>query len=155
MTPQETAEKIVGMLNAIGCAAACGANVYPMPAGSWWVTAGAGSLEEPVFYVGPDDITFLLVRSAVGTLRARKAAPLKWEEIGGRCVDIAALMRNIAARKATNDAAWAVVDELKKLGMVATMCDGRVVITLDFSAEYAREMGPKLLAVLGERKAGV
>jgi hypothetical protein len=30
-----------------------------------------------------------------------------------------------------------------------------VRITLDFSPEYAREMGPKLLAVLGERKTGV
>jgi hypothetical protein len=33
------------------------------------------------------------------------------------------------------------------------MQEGRVRITLDFSPEYARKMGPKLLAVLGERKA--
>jgi hypothetical protein len=47
-----------------------------------------------------------------------------------------------------------VADELKKLGMTDTMSEGRVRITLDFSPEYAREMGPKLLAVLGERKTG-
>lgn len=40
------------------------------------------------------------------------------------------------------------------IGMTATAQEGRVVLALSFSPEYARDMGPKLLAMLGERKAG-
>ena len=144
MTPQETAEKIRDMLRALGCPSECGASGHPMTKGSWWVTAGEGSLEEPVFDCGADGVAFRSVRSSVGTLRVRKATT-DWAAIGNRC--------DAAAHKAAVQEAWAVVDELKKLGMTATMQEGRVRITLDFSPEYAREMGPKLLAVLGERKA--
>ena len=153
MTPQETAEKIRDMLRALGCPAACGANVQPKPAVWWWVDAGEGTLEEPVFYVGPDSVAFLPVRSSVGTLRAQDATPLDWVKIAARCDAVADLNRAREQRKAANAEAWAVADGLKKLGMTATMQEGRVRITLDFSPEYAREMGPKLLAVLGERKA--
>lgn len=154
MTPQETAEKIRDMLLALGCPAACGANVGPLSSvGSWWVTAGEGTLEEPVFYVGPDDVTFLPVRSSVGTLRAQKAVPLDWVKIAARCDAVADLNRAREQRKKANAEAWAAADGLRKLGMNATMDEGRVRITLDFSPEYAREMGPKIAEMLGERKA--
>lgn len=153
MTPQETAEKIRDMLLALGCPAACGASGHPMTKGSWWVTAGEGSLEEPVFDCGADGVAFRSVRSSVGALRVRKATT-DWAAIGNRCDAAADLNLARVAHKAAVQEAWAVVDELKKLGMAATMQEGRVRITLDFSPEYAREMGPKLLAVLGERKAG-
>lgn len=153
MTPQETAEKIRDMLLALGCPAACGRGAYPMSAGSWWVTAGEGTLEEPVFHAEQEGVTFLSVRCSVGTLARRAAAPLDWAAVVARCAAVADLNRAREQRKAANAEAWAVADGLRKLGMNATMSEGRVRITLDFSPEYAREMGPKLLAVLGERKA--
>ncbi len=155
MTPQETAEKIRDMLRGLGCPSNCGANHggHPMyPVGSWWVTAGEGSLEEPVFGCGPDGVAFRSLRSSVGTLRVRKATT-DWPAIKQRCADVAALNVKRVARKAAVQEAWAVVDELKALGITATTQEGRVRITLDFSPEHAREMGPKIAAVLGERKA--
>lgn len=158
MTPQETAEKIRDMLRALGCPASCGPGSCDNPgfaSGSWWVAAGEGTFEEPAFTVAAAGVAFCALRFApVGSLRARKAAPLDEAVVYQRCADIAALMVKRIARKAANQEAWAVVDELKKLGMTATMQEGRVVLTFSFSAEHAREMGPKLLAVLGERKAG-
>lgn len=152
MTPQETAEKIRDMLRALGCPSECGASGHPITKGSWWVTAGEGSLEEPVFDCGADGVAFRSVWSSVGTLRVRKATT-DWAAIGNRCDAAADLNLARVAHKASVQEAWAVADGLKKLGMNATMDEGRVRITLDFSPEYAREMGPKLLAVLGERKA--
>lgn len=153
MTPQETAEKIRDMLRALGCPSECGPSGHPVTKGSWWVTAGAGSLEEPVFDCGADGVAFRSVRSSVGTLRAQKAAPLDWAKVAARCDAAADLNRARQQRKAVVQEAWAVADGLRKLGINATMDEGRVRITLDFSPEYAREMGPKLAAILGERKA--
>jgi hypothetical protein len=152
MTPQETAEKIRGVLLVLGCPAACGKGAYPMSDESWWVTAGEGTLEEPVFYAGPEGVTFLSVRSSVGTLPRRAAAPLDWVKIAARCDAVADLNRAREQRKKANAEAWAVADGLRELGMTATMSEGRVRITLDFSPEYAREMGPKIAEMLGERK---
>ncbi len=124
-----------------------------MTKGSWWVTAGEGSLEEPVFDCGPAGVAFRSLRSSAGTLRAHKAAPFDSAVVYQRCAEVAALNIKRVARKAAVQEAWAVVDGLKALGMTATMQEGRVRITLDFSPEYAREMGPKIAEMLGERKA--
>ena len=141
------------MLRALGCAAECGPG--DCASGPWWVSAGESALEEAAFTVAATGVAFCALRFApVGSLRARKAAPFDEAVAYRRCAEVATLMLKRAERKAANAAAWAAADELKKLGMTVTAQEGRVVLTLSFSPEYARDMGPKLLAMLGERKAG-
>jgi hypothetical protein len=152
VTPQATAERIRDTLRALGCPAKHGPG--DCATGSWWVSAGDGTLEEPAFTVDAAGVAFCALRFApVGSLRARKAAPFDEAVVYQRCAEVATLMLRRADRNAANARAWAVADELKKLGMTAAAQEGRVVLTLSFSPEYARDMGPKLLAMLGARKA--
>jgi hypothetical protein len=100
-----------------------------MTKGSWWVTAGEGSLEEPVFDCGADGVAFRSVRSSVGTLRVRKATT-DWPAIEQRCAEVAALNVKCVAHKAAVQEAWAVVDELKKLGMTTVSELGQAALKL-------------------------
>lgn len=153
VTPQETAEKIRDMLRALGCPASCGGSGECV-GGSWYVSAGEGTFEEPVFTVYATGVACCALRFApVGSLRARRTAPFDEAVIHRRCTEIAALTLKRAERNAANAKAWAVADELRALGMIAIAQEDRVVLTFSFSPEYAREMGPRVAAVLGERKA--
>lgn len=128
------------------------------------------SLKSAKVFVGaaPEHYAFLVFPSAVASaridlLRGHMAPkhfsredgkrPKRWAEVKELCERIVVRLQADAEARAEIDAARAVVADLRALGLPALVVSGRVSITLDFSPEYAREMGPKLLAVLGERKA--
>lgn len=157
MTPAETAEKIADMLRSKGL----DARVHdPRDFLSWWVVVGVAgsSVEEPVAEVSsraPGDVRFLTFRLGVygKTLRARKIATTNERDLRQRCADIADRVKAHIARREAQVKAWQVVDTLKSLGMPCTARNGRVVIEMDLSPEYAAEVGPKIAAVMSERKA--
>jgi hypothetical protein len=153
MTPAETAEKIAGMLRGMGLEARV--HDSKQADGAQWVVVGSGSMEEPVFEVTATESDRVLCLSLrlgrTKALRARTVWASEDESIAGRCKDIADRFREHVANREAQQKAWGVVDELKRLGMLCTARDGRVVITLDLSPEYAADVGPKIAAVMGER----
>jgi hypothetical protein len=154
MTNQEIAEKIVALFAALNFHA----GVYDSKqADDAWCVAGSGGVTPmaPVFDVKDGRVSMLSVHLLHGTLRAtrRPARPLNWKAIQQRCEDIVALMRKDADLRARTAVAQAVVDDLKNLGLPAVVVSGRVSVTLDLSPEYAAEVGPKIAAIMSERKA--
>lgn len=155
MTPAETAEKIACMLRGMGL----DARVHDFQqSGEQCVTVDVLAMEEPVAEMNattPGDVRFLPLRLGIHckALRAKKIANTNERDIERRCAEIAERVRGYLATKDAQGKAWAVVDELKSLGMPATARGGRVVITLDLSPEYAAKVGPKIAAVMGEKEA--
>ena len=152
MTNQQAAEKIVAMFAALGFPAHVDRACQDVESVMHVVVGPAGQ-SVPVFEVASNGVQALAVRLLIGGLSARPASRPKWKDIEARCERIVDLMRDDTEKREQIKAAKAVADELKALGLPAVVVSGRVSITLDFSPEYAREMGPKLLAMLGERKA--
>ena len=149
MTPQETAEKIVAKLMALGCQAQFG----PGMRGAW-VSVGDGGLEETVFDIGPEEIVMLGARWwQVGSVRKRIVKPGS-AAIYERMREVADLVSKAKTRQEQSNRAWAVRDVLRGIGLPATVHDGRVVIELILSPDYAAEVGPKIAAVMSERKEG-
>jgi ribosomal protein L30/L7E len=149
MTPQEIAEKIVGDLTALGCQAQFG----PGMRGAW-VSVGDGNLEEAVFDIGPGEVVMLkALWWQVGSVRRRVVKPDS-PAISKRIAGVARLVSKAKVRREQSNQAWAVRETLRGLGLPATVHEGRVVIELSLSPEYAAEVGPKIAAVMSERKEG-
>ena len=155
MTAQEAAAGLVGMLAAAGLAARV--HDSRQPNGAQWVVIDPVPGEpEPLFEVTdvePDRVYCLTMRlGRTKQLRARTVRAAERTALARRCAEIAARVKEHAANREADSKARAVAEELRGLGMNAEAKRGRVVITLDLSPEYAAEVGPKIAAVMSERK---
>ena len=149
----DVAAGLVNMLAAAGL----DAHVLCALPGCLTVYVGCAGMEEPVFMIkaeAPGMVEYLPLRlGRTKALRAKMVADTFERDIRQRCTDIADRCREHTANRGAQQKAWTVVDKLKALGVVCTATDGRVVITLDLSPEYAAEVGPKIAAVMAERIA--
>lgn len=114
--------------------------------------------ERRAFLVSSTEVASVQVETLNGHLRPRNftrdgKSPKRWADVKDHCELIVEVVRRDDERRAKIGMAREVTDDLRALGLPAVVVSGRVAITLDFSPEHAREMGPKIAALLGERKA--
>lgn len=155
MTNQQIAQKIADFFAAMDFPARTEAMRDSLDS----VKVFAGAPERYAFLVFPSGVASARIETLQGHLRPQNFArtdgklPKRWAEVKEQCELIAEVVRRDDEHRAKLAAAQAAVDELRALGIHAVVASGRVSVTLDFSPEYARAMGPKIAALLGERKA--
>jgi hypothetical protein len=158
-TTTETAKKLVEMLRDAGLAARFVGGLTER-AGERLTRIWAGNTErdeEAVFEIKHDDVARVVccpIRLGLygKALRGRTVWASESRVLRARREQIAGYFREHALKCGAQKKAWAVSDELKQLGFLCMARDGRVVITLDLSPEYAAEVGLKIAAAMGERK---
>lgn len=155
MTAQETAAGLVGMLAAVGLTARVHDSRQENGA-QWVVIDSVPGGPEPLFEVTdvePDRVYCLTMRlGRTKSLRARTVWASEHKSLARRCEEIAERVKEHATNREADSKTRAVAEELRGLGMSAVALRGRVVITLDLSPEYAADVGPKIAAVMSERK---
>ena len=156
MTSQEIAEKIVALFAALGFPARTEA-MDDSFLDSVKVFVGAAP-ERYAFLVFPSGVASARIETLQGHLRPQDFAradsklPKRWAEVKRHCKLIVEVVRRDDQRRAEIGMARTVVDELRALGLPALVVAGRVSVTLDLSPEYAAEVGPKIAAVMSEKK---
>ena len=152
MTSEEMAAKIVAELERLGCVA----RVHKNSGGecSVMLAVARADADVPAFRV--DDRVVML---GIYSLKLDKPACRnqirklgQWTDIARRCALLAEVVRDTVAVRAEKALAWEVCDALANFGLPATTRDGRVVLTMSFTPEYARKMGPRIAALFAERE---
>jgi hypothetical protein len=158
VTNRQTAEKIAAIFAGLGLSARV--EMVGDSIESARVVVRAGDRDVEAFLVFPSGIGAAkidLLRSAMRPMhfdRPEKGLPKRWREVKERCERIVSCLESDTEQRTTINRAQAVADDLKRLGLVAVVVSGRVSITLDLSPEYAAEVGPKIAAVMSEKKEG-
>lgn len=152
--PEPTAEAVATWLAEVLRTHGLEARTRLRPDG-WRVYGGNSERDEDALFVSKDNVVALAV--SVGRTKVLRKKTIRFsafDALRERCADIAARFKEHKANCAAQEKAWNVADVLKKLGLPACAWMGRVEIKLDLSSEYAAEVGPKIAAVMSERKEG-
>jgi hypothetical protein len=148
VTPQQTAENIAAYLRTLGLVA----RVHATQLSTFQVWAGNSERDEEGVFGLAEGVIHAVALKLGRTKALRERRLVVWAQVVARCDEIAARFREHAANRAEQDKAWQVADRLKALGLPAVAFAGRVRIDLDLSPEYAADVGPRIAAVMGERK---
>lgn len=150
--PEPTAEAVAAWLAAVLRSHGLEARAWPLPTG--WRVSGVNSDcdEEALFSANNNVFAFALSIGRTKALRKKTFRLNEFGLLGARCADIAARFKEHKANRAAQEVAIGVAATLKGLGLPAFPYQGRVEIKLDLSPGYAAEVGPKIAAIMSERK---